>query len=232
MTKKKFYAVAVGRVPGIYTDWPTAEAQVKGFAGAKFKGFAIRGEAEEWLHNPVYDRRPKDEKPEAEQRSVEIEPGQTGIAVYTDGGCINNPGPGGYGIVIVDGGMVRERSGGFRLTTNNRMELMACVVAFRELSGTEDTIILHSDSSYVVNGMEKGWARGWRARGWRKSDGQAALNADLWAELLKLCESLAVTFRWVKGHAGNSRNERCDTLATAAARGENLPADSGYEGKS
>jgi len=80
--------------------------------------------------------------------------------------------------------------------------------------------------------MEKGWARGWRARGWRKTDGQAALNADLWAELLKLCESLPVTFRWVKGHAGNSRNERCDALATAAARGENLPADSGYEGKS
>jgi len=232
MTKKKFYAVAVGRVPGIYTDWPTAEAQVKGFAGAKFKGFAIRGEAEEWLHNPVYDRRLKEEQPVAEQRSAEIEPGQTGIAVYTDGGCINNPGPGGYGVVIIDGGRVRERSGGFRLTTNNRMELMACVVALRELQGTEDVIILHSDSSYVVNGMEKGWARGWRARGWRKSDGQAALNADLWAELLKLCESLAVTFRWVKGHAGNSRNERCDTLATAAARGENLPADSGYEGKS
>lgn len=231
MTKKKFYAVAVGRVPGIYTDWPAAEAQVKGFAGAKFKGFATRGEAEEWLHNPVYDRRSKEEKPAAEQRSADIEAGQTGIAVYTDGGCINNPGPGGYGIVIVDGGMVRERSGGFRLTTNNRMELMACVVALQELSGTEDAVILHSDSSYVVNGMEKGWARGWRARGWRKSDGQVALNADLWAELLKLCESLPVTFRWVKGHAGNSRNERCDALATAAARGKNLPVDSGYEGE-
>ena len=231
MTKKKFYAVAIGRVPGIYTEWPTAEDQVKGFAGAKFKGFAMRAEAEEWLNDPVYARRPREEKPVADERCADVESGQSGIAVYTDGGCINNPGPGGYGIVIVDGGMVRERSGGFRLTTNNRMELMACIVALRELSGTEDAIMLHSDSSYVVNGIEKGWARGWRARGWRKSDGQAALNADLWAELLTLCESLPVTFRWVKGHAGNSRNERCDTLATAAARGKNLPADSGYEGE-
>ncbi|MDP3479535.1 MAG: ribonuclease H [Desulfoprunum sp.] len=130
---------------------------------------------------------------------------------------------------MVDGEEVKENSGGFRLTTNNRMELMACLVALQELEGTERTVTLYSDSSYVVNGIEKGWARGWRSRGWRKSDGQPALNADLWAELLRLSESLPVTFRWVKGHAGNIRNERCDTLATAAARGIDLRVDSGYK---
>ena len=230
MTKKKFYAVAVGKVPGIYSDWPTAEAQVKGWAGAKYKGFATYAEAQAWLADPVYSRRAPEKRPDTERQVAAVPPDQIdGVVVYTDGGCLNNPGPGGYGIVIVDGGDVREHRGGFRLTTNNRMELMACVVALRELAGTDGNVILHSDSSYVVNGIEKGWARGWRARGWRKSDGQPALNADLWAELLKLSESLSVSFRWVRGHAGNAGNERCDILATSAARGTQLPVDSGYE---
>ncbi len=230
MTKKKFYAVAVGRTPGIYSDWPAAEAQVKGFAGAKFKGFASRVEADEWLEDPVYSRRLPGKQQEPDRQVADIPSRENGVAVYTDGGCINNPGPGGYGIVIVDGVEIKERSGGFRLTTNNRMELMACLVALQELEGTVCAVILlHSDSRYVVNGIEKGWAKGWRARGWRKSDGQPALNADLWADLLRLSESLPVTFRWVKGHAGNIRNERCDTLATTFARQKGLPIDTGYE---
>ncbi len=229
MIKKKFYAVAVGRIPGIYTDWPAAEAQVKGFAGAKFKGFASRAEAEEWLGNPLYNRRLPEKRPVSGRQSVAIPAGEDGILVYTDGGCINNPGPGGYGVVILDGMEREELSGGFRLTTNNRMELMACLVALQEVAGRKRPVVLHSDSSYVVNGMEKGWARGWRARGWRKSDGQPALNSDLWAELLRLSESLAVIFRWVKGHAGNIHNERCDILATSFARRQGLPVDTGYE---
>ena len=229
MTKKKFYAISSGRIPGIYTDWSTAEAQIKGFAGAKYKGFTSRGEAEEWLHDPVYSRRLPEKRQEPLRQIADIPLGENTVVVYTDGGCINNPGPGGYGIVIVDREEVKENSGGFRLTTNNRMELMACLVALQELEGTERTVTLYSDSSYVVNGIEKGWARGWRSRGWRKSDGQPALNADLWMELLRLNESLPVTFRWVKGHAGNIRNERCDTLATAAARGADLRVDSGYK---
>ena len=229
MLKKKFYAVAVGRSPGIYTEWPMAEAQVKGFAGAKFKGFASRIEAEEWLENPLYSSKSREKRPEAEGKEEEYTPGENLIAVYTDGGCINNPGPGGYGVIIEDGGEARERSGGFRLTTNNRMELTACIVALRELAGSDRRVVLHTDSSYVVNGIEKGWARGWRAKGWRKADGQPALNADLWAELLLLCASLHVTFTWVRGHAGHPKNERCDRLATAAARGENLGIDRGYE---
>ncbi len=229
MTKKKVYAVAVGRVSGIFADWPAAEAQVKGFAGAKYKGFATRAEAEEWLDNPVYTRRLPENRPGNRNRMADTTVPENGIAVFTDGGCINNPGPGGYGIVILDGEEREELSGGFRLTTNNRMELMACLVALQEVADRVRPVVLHSDSSYVVNGIEKGWARGWRARGWRKSDGQPAFNADLWAELLRLSESLAVTFRWVKGHAGNIHNERCDILATSYARQQGLPIDTGYE---
>lgn len=229
MSKTKFYAVAVGRTAGIYSDWPTAEAQVKGYAGAKYKGFTSRAEAEMWLVDPVYSQRPPARQQETAKGCAEGRPAGDGITVYADGGCINNPGPGGYGVVLMDGQEIKERSGGFRLTTNNRMELSACILALRELHGTARPVLLHSDSSYVVNGIEKGWAKSWRARGWRKSDGQPALNADLWAELLRLSESLPVTFRWVKGHAGNIHNERCDTLATTAARQSGLPVDPGYE---
>lgn len=228
MIKKKYYAVAVGRVPGIYTDWPAAEAQVKGCQGAKFKGFATREEAQAWLENPLYARKTAD-KPGRQAVSPDDGPADPDtVLVYTDGGCLNNPGPGGYGAIILADGEERELSGGFALTTNNRMELMACIVALRELAGSGRTVLLHSDSSYVVNGIDKGWAKGWRARGWRKSDGQPALNADLWAELLRLTESMPVRFRWVRGHAGNARNERCDVLATTSARQGDLAVDHGY----
>lgn len=225
---KKFYAVAAGREPGIYTQWPEAERQVRGFPGAKFKGFASRAEAEAWLEAPLHSPRSA-RKP----RPVAAAPENDGAAadtviVFTDGGCINNPGPGGYGVIIVDGAVEQEISGGFSLTTNNRMELMACIVALQQLEGSGRPVIVHSDSSYVVNGIEKGWARSWRNRGWRRSDGHPALNADLWGELLRLTEAMAVRFVWVKGHAGNSRNERCDVLATSTARGGNLPPDKGY----
>lgn len=229
MGKKKFYTVAVGRVPGIYGDWPAAEIQVKGFPGAKFKGFASEEEAKAWFDNPLYAERTGNKRVKEVALPVDdqVNPGM--VVVYTDGGCINNPGAGGYGVIILAGGEEHEISGGYSLTTNNRMELLACIVALRELEGTDRTILLHSDSSYVVNGIEKGWAKGWRARGWRKADGHPALNADLWAELLLLKESMSVNFRWVKGHAGNAYNERCDALATAAARGNSLAVDCGYK---
>jgi ribonuclease HI len=230
MSKKKFYAVAVGRVPGVYGDWPAAEAQVKGFPGAKFKGFISAEEAKSWLANPLYaNTSRKSPAKRVIQENEDLIATDT-VVVYTDGGCINNPGPGGYAAIIIADGEEKEFSGGYALTTNNRMELMACIVALRELEGSDRPVLLHSDSSYVVNGIEKGWARSWRAKGWRKSDGQPALNADLWRELLLLTESLPVVFKWVKGHAGNLRNERCDTLATSAARGTDLAIDRGYEG--
>lgn len=230
MAKTKFYAVAVGRTTGIFTDWATTEKQVKGFAGAKYKSFSTRIEAESWLEKPVYaSAKRKEVSASARPQETEKNPADA-IVIYTDGGAINNPGPGGYGIVICDGDTRRELSGGFRLTTNNRMEMTACIVALQEVAGSGRPIVLYSDSGYLVNGISKGWAKSWRARGWRKSDGAPALNPDLWGNLLDLLERENVTFRWVKGHAGDALNEHCDRLAVSAARsGEGLRIDHGYE---
>ena len=109
------------------------------------------------------------------------------------------------------------------------MELSGAIVALREVAGRSEKIHLFTDSSYVVKGIENGWAEGWRSRGWRKSDGNPVLNRDLWEELLALSERLDVTFRWVKGHAGNELNERCDRLAVGAAKGDKLAIDAVYE---
>lgn len=118
-------------------------------------------------------------------------------------------------------------SGGYRLTTNNRMELLAVIKALEELN-QPCKVVLYSDSRYVVDAMEKGWAVKWRANGWRRNKREAAVNPDLWAALLDLCATHDVEFRWVRGHAGVADNERCDRLAVAAAKQSNLPADPGY----
>ena len=230
MAKEKYYAVAVGRSPGIYRDWATAEKQVKGFAAAKFKSFPTRTEAEAWLENPLYAK--KEGAKNSSRDNGAAPPRQHDpavIVVYTDGGSINNPGPGGYGVVIERDGKRQELSGGFRHTTNNRMEMMAAIVALRELHHCGKKILLYSDSSYLVNGITKGWARKWRSKGWRKSDGQPVLNVDLWQELLKLLDDVDVSFHWVRGHVGNELNERCDRLAVAAARQTDMPIDVLYE---
>lgn len=230
MAKKKFYAVASGRECGVFTDWPMAQKQVKGFAGAKFKSFPTRAEAEEWLKNPVYKKKAADNsRGKKKNRREDIEKRESDITIYTDGGCINNPGPGGYGAVIVEKGKKQEISGGFRLTTNNRMEMMAAIMALRHFTGRRETISLFSDSSYLVNAINKGWLKKWQANGWKKSDGGDVLNADLWCEILQLLENTRVHFHWVKGHAGNPLNERCDRLAVTSARKKNLPVDEGYE---
>ncbi|MFH7319633.1 ribonuclease HI [Desulfurivibrio sp. D14AmB] len=235
-TRKKFYAVAVGRVPGIYSTWPQAQRQVDGFAGARFKGFASQAEAVAWLAKPPSCRK-KGTGP-TRGRAVGSGSGELSdsgaadeVLIYTDGGAINNPGPGGYGVVQLCNGERKELCGGFRLTTNNRMELMACIVALRELEYRDWPVRLYSDSSYVVNGITRGWAQGWRRRGWVKADRQPAVNPDLWEQLLDLVAQLRVTFHWVRGHAGNPLNERCDQLAVAMARRSGLPMDEGYEQK-
>jgi ribonuclease HI len=110
------------------------------------------------------------------------------------------------------------------------MELMGCIVALQKLEQRDKPITLYSDSSYVVNGIVKGWAKNWRKNGWIKSDKKPAVNQDLWEKLLELVEPLAITFKWVKGHAGNPLNERCDELAVASARRSGLPEDVGYKG--
>jgi ribonuclease HI len=228
---KKYYAIAVGRKPGIYTNWPDAQAQVKGFPGAKFKGFGTKVAAQEWLENPVYgtagSKRPR--KPQSKYPKQDVQPQKDEITIYTDGGSINNPGPGGYGAVIIDDGEYREFTGGYRLTTNNRMELMGCIVALKNLPATDKPVALYSDSSYVVNGINKGWAVKWRQNGWLKSDKRPAVNPDLWDALLNLIDKFNIRFNWVKGHAGNPMNERCDELAVSAARSADLPVDVGYK---
>ena len=121
----------------------------------------------------------------------------------------------------------RELSGGYRLTTNNRMELMAAIKALQALT-RPIPVILHSDSRYLVDAMEKGWAKKWRANGWRRNKRERTLNPDLWETLLDLCTEHVVQFRWVRGHAGEAENERCDNLAMQAARQPDLPPDLGY----
>ena len=150
------------------------------------------------------------------------------VTIYTDGACKGNPGPGGYGVILIAGNHRKELSGGYRRTTNNRMELLAAIVGLRTLK-SPCTVTLHTDSKYVADAFEKGWARKWRANGWMRTKTDRALNPDLWEELLALCERHRVRVVWVRGHAGHEENERCDELAVTAARQRNLPPDSGYE---
>ncbi|MDT8390095.1 MAG: ribonuclease HI [Lentisphaeria bacterium] len=150
------------------------------------------------------------------------------VDIYTDGACRGNPGPGGYGAVLVFGRHRKEIAGGFANTTNNRMEILACVAALECLKHP-CAVTITSDSKYVVEAMTKGWARRWRAKNWMRTVTEKARNADLWGRLLNLCEKHTVRFTWVRGHAGHAENERCDALAVAASRRADLPCDTGYE---
>ncbi|WP_371260773.1 ribonuclease HI [Myxosarcina sp. GI1] len=149
------------------------------------------------------------------------------VIIYTDGACTGNPGAGGYGAVLIYGEHRKEIAGGYRLTTNNRMEMMAAIAALKALKN-QCTVTLHSDSKYIVDAVNKGWAKRWQANGWKRNKKEAAKNPDLWQELLNLCQKHQVEFVWVKGHAGIAENERCDALAVAAAQQPNLPPDAGY----
>ena len=134
------------------------------------------------------------------------------VTIYTDGACSGNPGPGGWGAIMMYGAHRRELSGGEPDTTNNRMELTAVIQALSLLK--EPCVVdLWSDSKYVIDGLEKGWAKGWKKRGWVKSDKKPALNPDLWDRLLALEEIHTLRYHWVKGHAENEYNNRCDELA-------------------
>ena len=139
------------------------------------------------------------------------------VTIYTDGACSGNPGPGGWGAILMYGPHKREISGGQANTTNNRMELTAVISAL-ELLKEPCQVELWSDSKYVIDALEKGWAKGWRARGWVKSDKKPALNPDLWERLLDLCDTHTVRTHWVKGHAENEFNNRCDELAVAESQ--------------
>lgn len=139
------------------------------------------------------------------------------VTIYTDGACSGNPGPGGWGAILIYGPHKKELSGGEAETTNNRMELTAAIRGMEALK-EPCRVELWSDSRYLVDGLEKGWARSWRARGWKKADKKPALNPELWERLLELCEYHTVNLHWVKGHAENEFNNRCDQLAVTESK--------------
>lgn len=139
------------------------------------------------------------------------------VDIFTDGACSGNPGPGGWGAILRFNGVEKELSGGEKETTNNRMEMTAVITALSALKESCE-VTLYSDSKYIIDSVTKGWAVGWRSRGWKKADKSPALNADLWEKLLDLLDKHKVTFEWVKGHAGHPENERCDTLAVNESR--------------
>lgn len=146
------------------------------------------------------------------------------ITIYTDGSALGNPGKGGFGAVLISGPYRREVSQGYRLTTNNRMELLAVIVALEMLKFEGSNVTLYSDSQYVVNAVEKGWVFGWERKAFA-----GRKNADLWIRFLRIYRKHKVRFVWVKGHADTVENNRCDQLAVAAAGGVNLLEDTGYK---
>jgi ribonuclease HI len=151
------------------------------------------------------------------------------VAAWTDGCCLGNPGPGGYGAVLLSGGNRKELSGGYKRTTNNRMEILAAIRALEALKERCD-VTVNTDSQYVTKAMNEGWAEKWKSRGWKTAGNTPAMNPDLWEQLLRLRLKHRVVFQWVKGHSGVEENERADRLANAAATGSDLQEDAGYGG--
>ena len=212
---KKFYAVKRGRKTGLYTVWAECAAQVKGFQGAVYKGFMTEEEARAWLGSA--DARTKEPRAAAEMAAPSAP--DADYIIHTDGSCLRNPGgAGGWAAVIetTATGAVEEKSGGAPETTNNRMELTAALMA---LSAVPEgaRVALYTDSQYLKNAFTKFWLPAWKKRGWKKADGEPVLNQDLWVQLDAAFAARQVQFHWVKGHAGNPRNERCDALARAEA---------------
>lgn len=150
------------------------------------------------------------------------------VTIYTDGSSRGNPGPGGYGVVLKTSEYRKELSGGFRKTTNNRMELLGVIEGLKALK-RRCKVKVYSDSKYIVDAVNQGWARRWKANNWKRNKKEKALNPDLWKQLLSLLDTHEVEFIWVKGHANNVENNRCDRLAVTSARKPGLPADTGYE---
>jgi ribonuclease HI len=233
--QKKCYAVIRGFKPGIYDAWygdDGAEIQVKGFSNPIYKGFKSLGEAQKWMNSfdgnseAVY--KPTAPKYLSQVIDSAIENSGANVIIYTDGGSLGNPGPGGFAAVIIQGKKIFEISGGYRLTTNNRMELMACVSALESIK-PQSSVILYSDSRYVVDAIAKGWAKRWQANSWMRNKTEPAKNSDLWKRLLDLCDQSSVYFKWIKGHANIPGNERCDQLAKQAAMSNELLPDEIFE---
>jgi len=238
--KKQYYAVVHGRNPGIYNKWfgeDGAADQVENFPEALYKGFYTKEEAIQWLRElgqetlltyapglleliessihlktiDIYDELLKADR----------------VVIHTDGCALGNPGTGGFATILRFKDRKKEISGGFEETTNNRMELIACIEGLKALK-QKCSAVVFSDSKYLVDAMANGWALKWRANRWMKDRSHKVSNADLWAKLLELCEQHEVEFRWVRGHNLDKTNERCDFLAKLAAKKPNLNADEGF----
>ncbi|RRR74712.1 MAG: ribonuclease HI [Candidatus Viridilinea halotolerans] len=240
MSKRKFYAIVVGRKPGLYDEWfgpDGAEAQIKGFPKAIYKSFQAQSEAEAWYRQKTGGEEPTPQQlapraPVADYFRLHTEALAAGkVVIYTDGGCHQNPGKGGYGAVLLHRTAKRkELLGGYACTTSNRMELMACIAGLQALHNTS-SVVIFSDSAYVVDALTKGWAHNWRKNGWqRKEQGELVplRNADLWQTLVALCAKHEVSFVKVRGHAGSGENDRCHELAAMAMAQTELPPDAGF----
>ena len=231
---KKIYAVKIGRQTGLFSTWAACEKQVKGYPGAKFKGFASAQEAAAWLAEPIRSvpsakssekksvskvNSPSKAVPRENAPTTSFPETDADYIIYTDGSCLRNPdGPGGWAAVILNRktGEVEELHEGSPSTTNNRMELSAAIGA---LSAIEEnaSVALYTDSQYMKNAFTRHWLDNWKRNAWKTSKGTDVLNQDLWLELDALFQKHQVSFHWVKGHAGNSHNERCDMLARSEA---------------
>jgi ribonuclease HI len=227
MAKKQFYAVRKGRQPGIYEAWfgaEGAEAQVKGVAGAEYRGFVTLEEAQAWLAGgnepqPV-ERQQLSFLPGQSEKSAQVQaappdaPAQEvddeRVVIYTDGACDPNPGPGGWAALLFIRGREQILTGGAAETTNNRMELTAAVQALGALK-EPSRVEVYTDSEYLRRGITE-WLAGWKRRGWQRKDGELA-NVDLWQALDQAIQAHQVEWHWVRGHAGNRENARVDGLA-------------------
>ena len=216
---QKYYAIKNGRKTGIFTQWSGsngAETQVKSFPKALFKSFTSEADANKWLN-------------EQSSNVTDNNTKKNIIEIFTDGACSGNPGPGGYAAIIRKQGKDIELYAGFKLTTNNRMELMACIAALEYLEDVSDVIVF-SDSKYIVDAVEKGWAQKWKQNNWMRNKRDKAENSDLWGKLLSLIETHRVIFKWVRGHNGHPENERCDFLAVKSSQHPTL-TDKYFENK-
>lgn len=218
--RQKWYAIAEGiNAPCIVDSWDKASKLVTGDTGARHMSFYDKKEAEDWLKNPLYPSEKKQNKRKSKMSRISVteqlyklNPKLRTVYMYTDGACKGNPGPGGWACILKYNGHEKVLSGGEPDTTNNRMEIEAVLQGLMALK--EDcNLIITTDSKYVIDTIEKGWAKDWKRHQWKKSDGSDAANADQWDDILIMLEPHNYKFEWVKGHDGHSENERCDKLA-------------------
>jgi ribonuclease HI len=238
--KKQYYVVVHGRQPGIYTTWfgeDGASKQVENFTDAIYKGFYSKEDALVWLREFSEETLRKFapnlleyvdySKPvEAVDHDAELL-NEGKVVIHTDGCALGNPGQGGFAAILRYKEKVKEITGGFRETTNNRMEIMACIEGLKSLK-QKSSVVVFSDSKYLVDSIDNKWVYGWRNKNWMKSKSRKVPNADLWKTLLELTEQHEVEFRWVRGHNIDKSNQRCDFLAGEAAQKPNLPVDAGF----